>query len=380
MAIGKKRIDVVLAAAIVAAVVFGIVMIYSASVIIGYNTYSDPQYFFKRQIIWAILGLIAMIITANVDYRSWKKYAGIMLGVTFVLLMSVFIFRTKINGAHRWISLGSSLTFQPSELAKFSMLVYLSAWLVKQREKIGSFRHTFLPYLGLVVAFGVLMLLEPDFGTFSIMAAMAVGIYFLAGMTFQQMVAMGAAIVAGVTVILIEPYRRARLTTFFTSNVDTSKLAADYHIKNILIAIGSGGWFGLGYGNSGQKRLFLPEPHTDSIYAIIVEELGFVTGIALVLFYVFFLWRGFRIVMRTEDLFGKLMAAGLTMWIGFQAFINLASMLHLIPLTGVPLPFISYGGTNLLISMAAMGVLLNISREATGDAKPEKPAVKQRGK
>ncbi len=364
MALGKHRQDLILLIATISTVLFGIVMIYSASVIVGYTDFNDPKYFFKRQLIWAVVGIIALITTSNIDYRSWKKWATALMITTILLLLSVFLFtKGSVNGAHRWITfLGQ--TFQPSELAKFSFLVYICAWFTKMQDQVKSFRATFFPFLGMLAVISILMLMEPDFGTLSIMLASVIAVFVVAGMSFQQfVVGLGTSVVA-MGGILAVPYRRARILTFLDPSGGSD--AVKYHIQNISIAIGSGGWFGVGYGASSQKRLFLPEPHTDSIFAIIIEELGLVVGIAIVAVFSLIIYRGYRIAAQTQDPFGRLLAVGITTWIGFQAFINLASMLGIVPLVGVPLPFISYGGTNLMISLAAMGVLLNISRY-TGD-------------
>jgi cell division protein FtsW len=371
MALGKQKSDSLLGIAIVAAVLFGVVMIYSASVIVGYTYFHNEKYFFDRQIIWAVAGLITMAITAGIDYRVWKKWAGGMLIVTFVLLLSVFLFsKGAINGAHRWIYIGSQ-GFQPSELAKLTFIVYLAAWLGQRKEDIKNITGMFLPFVAILVALSALMLLQPDFGTLSIMLVSAIAVYIVAGLTWQQ-AALGIGIsVMSLGLILSTPYRRARVDTFLhgtsasattASAADVAAAGTDYHITNIQIALGSGGWFGRGFGQSLEKRLFLPEPHTDSIFAIITEELGFVISTLLIALIMFIMYRGYRIAVHAPDLYGKLLATGITSWFAFQAFINLASMLHIVPLVGVPLPFISYGGTNLLISLAAAGILLNISR------------------
>jgi cell division protein FtsW len=371
MALIRRRSDFMLAIAVVATVLFGVVMIYSASVVVGYTNFHDAQYFFKRQVVWALIGIITMIVMANIDYRFWKRWAGWMLGVTFVLLLSVFLFsKGEINGAHRWISFAGQ-TFQPSELAKLTFLIYLSAWLCDRKEEIASITKTFLPFVVIMAILTGLMLAEPDFGTLSVILASGISVFVVAGMTWQQCTLGIGTAAAGIGAIFLEPYRRARLETFLNPNDVTGPAA--YQIKNIAIALGSGGWFGLGFGQSGQKRLFLPEPHTDSIFAIITEELGFIVAAIIIGVYVFIAYRGYRIALTCNDAFGRLLAVGITTWLVFQAFINLASMLRLVPLVGVPLPFISYGGTNLLISMAAVGILLNISRHASSAA--EAPAA-----
>jgi cell division protein FtsW len=366
----RKRADVAITITVVALVLFGIVMIYSASVIVGYQL-NDPQLFFKRQIMSAVIGMIALIVAANIDYRIWQKCAGWMLGITLFLLVSVFLLsRGEINGAHRWIDIGP-LNFQPSELAKLTFLMYISAWLAKREDQMRDIVGTFLPFMGVLAVVSFLLLKQPDFGTLTVFFTSAVAVYAVAGMTWQQFVLGIGGVGIALIGVLATPYRRARILSFLDPSQDTSGIS--WHVKNIAIAIGSGGWFGLGFGASGQKRLFLPEPHTDSIFAVITEELGFIVASIVVLAYIFLAYRGYRIALRAQDTFGRLLAVGITSWFIFQAFLNLASMAHLVPLVGIPLPFISYGGTNLIVSLAAVGVLLNISRQ--GKDYDEKPTI-----
>lgn len=367
----SKKIDTWAALTVFSLVLFGVVMIYSASVIVGYSLFNDDKHFFIRQIIWALGGFVGMVITANIDYRLWKKWASLMLGATFILLISVFIFsKGEINGAHRWINLAGQ-SFQPSELAKLTFILYLSAWLVERQNKLDSVYETFLPYLGVLAVISFLMLRQPDLGTLTIILVSAVSIYLVAGLTWKQMV-LGVVLV-GLSLGLVtssSSYMRDRVRTFLNPGNDTQGIS--YHVNNIAIAIGSGGVTGLGFGESKQKLRYLPEPQTDSIFAIITEELGFIWSEMLILAYVFLLSRGYRIAMQAPDMFGRLVAVGITTWFGFQAFINLGSMLHIVPLVGVPLPFVSYGGTNLVISLLAVGILLNISRFAETDTEPTK--------
>jgi cell division protein FtsW len=358
-----KRFDLSLLVVTIALVLFGIVMIYSASVILGYTVFNDSQLFFRKQIISGLIGALAMIAMSMVDYRVWAKKPGWMLGATFALLLSVFVFsRGEINGAHRWIEIGG-FSMQPSEFGKLFFLMYLAAWLAKRQDKMADLKGTFLPFMLVLGAVSVLILEQPDFGTLSVFFVSAVAVYLVAGMTLPQFLIGAGTVAAGLTYILSAPYRRARLATFFDPSQDVSGIG--WHIKNISIAIGSGGWFGLGFGASGQKRLFLPEPHTDSIFAIVTEELGFMVATLLIAAFIFLAYRGYKIALKAPDAFGRLLAVGITSWFAWQTFINLASMLQIIPLVGVPLPFVSYGGTNLIISMAAIGVLLNISKYGT---------------
>lgn len=372
------KTDRLLALSVVALVLFGIVMIYSASVIVGHTIFDDDKFFVKRQLVWAVLGIIGMIIAANIDYRFWKGWAGWMLVITLVLLISVFFFsKGEINGAHRWISLGKQ-SFQPSELAKLTFIIYISAWLVRRQEYLDNILTTFLPYLLVLIIISGLMLAQPDFGTLMVILAPAIVIYYVAGLNWKQAGIGLLVFLLGISLILISPYRRTRLTTFLYP--EKVSIESSYQIKNIAIAIGSGGLWGLGFGESKQKRLFLPEPHTDSIFAVISEELGALRALLVILTFGFILYRGLRVAFAAPDLFGTLLAVGITTWFGFQAFINLGAMLRLVPLVGVPLPFVSYGGTSLVISLFAVGILLNISGQVTKtEPNGRKKAATQRG-
>ncbi|MBU6389009.1 putative lipid II flippase FtsW [Patescibacteria group bacterium] len=367
----SKKVDRWTALTVFALVLFGIVMIYSASVIVAHTMYGDDRYFVKRQIIWALLGGAGAVVMANIDYHFWKKWALWMLGITVFLLVAVFFFsRGEINGAHRWISLPGGQSFQPSELAKLTFIVYLSAWLVERRQKLGEVVETFLPYIGVLGVIAFLMLKEPDFGTLMIIVAISIAMYGVAGMTWKQVGIGVVVLVLAIGLSLTSSYRRERVMTFLNPGSDTQGTA--YQVKNIAIAVGSGGLKGLGFGQSKQKRLFLPEPFTDSIFAVISEELGFVWAAALILAFGFLIYRGFMIAAHAPDLFGQLLAVGISTWFGVQAFLNLGSMVNLVPLVGVPLPFISYGGSSLGICLLAVGLLLNISRFSDKQPKEKK--------
>lgn len=345
-------------------VLFGVVMIYSASIIIAHlPPYNDDLYFVKKQLFSAAIGFSGLLVMTNIDYHFWKRWASWMLGITFVLLVSVFFFSVgEINGAHRWIDIAGQ-AFQPSELAKLTFIIYLSAWFVERKDDLKNIKGTFLPYLVILIAVSYLMLKEPDFGTLSIILASAIAIYYVAGISFKQVLIGLVVAMIGLGMVLTSPYRRSRVITFLNPSQETTA-AASYQMKNISIAIGSGGLWGLGFGQSKQKRLFLPEPHTDSIFAIIVEELGSIRATLLVAAYIFLFYRGFLVAVRAKDMFGSLMATGITVWLTFETFINLGAMLRVVPLVGVPLPFVSYGGTSLIISLLAIGLLLNISKQA----------------
>jgi cell division protein FtsW len=358
----QHRSDRSLLITVIGLVLFGLVMVYSSSIVIAsLPPYSDDTYFVKRQAVSAIVGIVAMFALANTDYRLWKKWAGWLLGVTLLLLVSVFFFSNgEILGAHRWITLAGQ-TFQPSELAKLTFIAYTAAWLTSRQNSVGNIRETLLPFLGVLAVISALMLKEPDFGTLTIIVVPVLVVYFVAGMTWKQIgLLLGVGTIALVA-IASTPYRRARVTTFLDPSAQDQS-GSGYHINQISIAIGSGGAWGLGFGNSKQKRLFLPEPYTDSIYAITVEELGSVRSTLVIIAFCYLMYRGYRIASQSPDLFARLMAVGITTWFAFQTFMNLGSMLNLVPLVGVPLPFVSYGGSNLIISLMGVGVLLNISR------------------
>lgn len=359
----QHRLDTWLLILVVGMTLFGIVMIYSASVIVGHNIFADGGYFVRKQMISGVIGLIGLIIASSIDYKYWQKVSGLMLPVTLLLLISVFFFsKGEINGAHRWITIFGQ-TFQPSELAKLTLIIYLSGWFASRikENKLDNLVETFGSFAVVMLIIAVLMLKEPDFGTLAIMAVASIAIYFVAGINWKQIV-LGAAVltvcVAGIA--LSSPYRRARIVTFLNPTADTADVS--YHVYNIGIAIGSGGAWGVGFGESKQKRGFLPEPQTDSIFAVITEELGAFRSILVLIAFGMIAGRGLKIASQSDSVFGRLMAIGITVWFIFQAFINLASMLQIVPLVGVPLPFVSYGGTNLMISLVAVGILLNISK------------------
>lgn len=337
---------------------FGILMVYDSSVAIAIRDFGNQYYYAREQAKWLIAGIVTLLIFSVVDYHSWYKLALPMLLGTLVLLVAVFFpgIGVKALGAHRWINFGFFI-LQPAELAKLTLVVYLSAWFTSREH--GRF-FSFVLLMAMVVG---LVLIEPDLGTSIIIVSIAVILYFASGAPLVHFGVLLPILAVGVVgLAVISPYRMARLTTFLHPNQDT--LGASYHIHQALLALGSGGWVGLGIGQSRQKYEYLPEANTDSIFAIIGEELGFIGSVAVILAFLFLIWRGFRVAKRAPDRFGTLIALGITVWIGVQTMINLSAMAALMPLTGVPLPFISYGGSSLIIMLAAVGMLLNVSRKA----------------
>lgn len=330
----------------------------------GYERFGDSYYFFKHQLFLGIIpGLIAMTATFLIPYESWKKYAFPMLAVSIGLLILVFIpgigqdFGTFANS---WVAVGG-FTFQPSEIAKLTFLFYLAAWMAKQGDQIKDLESGLIPFLVILGVMTTLMLLQPDLGTLSIIASMALVIYFVAGGPITHLLGM-AALGTGLFAIAIRisPYRAARFMTFLHPELDPQGVG--YQINQALLAIGSGGLFGRGYGHSLQKFQYLPEVAGDSIFAVMSEELGFFfTSLFLVAFAIMLL-RGLKIAEGAPDDFGKYLVVGVIAWFGIQALVNIGAMMGILPITGVPLPFVSYGGTALTVSLAAVGVVLNVSK------------------
>lgn len=340
---------------VLALVIFGVVMVANASVVDAVRTFGDELFFAKRQVLRAVGGLIIMLVLSRIPYQIWNKLALPIIGITVILLVAVLIpgVGTDALGARRWINIGF-IDLQPAEFAKLALCIYFAHLFTK--------RQAFLPFIFALSLTVGLVMLEPDMGTAAIIVILSGIIYFVSGANLGYLLTLiPIGLIAGAIFILTSDYRRERVLTFLNPSADP--LGTSYHIRQVLIALGSGGIFGLGLGQSRQKYLFLPEPATDSIFAIIGEEFGFVGGLAVIILFSCLVWRGLSIAARVSDPFGRLLAVGITSWIGIQAFINLSAMVALLPLTGVPLPFLSYGGSALVFNLAAMGILLNISSQ-----------------
>lgn len=362
MKVRRKAPDFIIFVAVTILLGIGVVMVYSASAVKAYSTYGDGQYFLKRQLLWALAGLIAMVVAMNFDYWILRKFAKLGIVVSLLLLVAVLIpgIGREVNGATRWIPLGG-FNLQPSEVTKLALLLFMADSLARQGKRLQSFVRGLVPYLGLIGVIFLLVLKEPDLGTALATSATAVVVLLVAGVRFQQVLGVGAVVApALVYVAMSEPYRKARLLSFINPWAD--KLNTGYHIIQSLYALGSGGIFGLGLGKSRQKFFYLPEQHTDFIFAILGEELGYIGCLVVLGLFFLFLWRGYRVALNAPDTFSSLLAAGITTLVGLQALMNIAVVTASIPITGVPLPFISYGGSSLLFSLCGIGVLLNISR------------------
>lgn len=350
-----SNLDYPLLITVVLVSLFGLIMVYDASVVQAYKDFSDRYYYIKQQIVWAILGIFLMIIASFFKYTNYKKISLPLFLGSLALLFAVLIpgLGSSAGGAHRWLNLGF-VTVQPAELIKITSIIFFASLFEKNMRTFA-----FLSIMGLVVI--IVGLLQKDLGTSIVFFLTSLTMYVVAGAKLAYLLAMLPFAGLGFIFFTItSSYRRQRILAFLDPFADPQGYT--YHIAQVLIALGSGGIFGLGLGQSRQKFEYIPEVTTDSIFAIVGEEFGFIGALILISFFSLIIWRGFKIAENCDDRFGKLLAAGLTSWLGIQVLINLAAMVSLIPLTGVPLPFISYGGSALLANLVAVGVLLNISR------------------
>lgn len=344
-------------------VAFGLMMLWSAGAVVGFERFGQADYFVKRQFFNFVIGLVAFLVFLRVDYHVWRRWAVPMLLGAIVLLILVFLPSVGFGtgGAHRWISLGSFL-LQPSEIAKLAFLLYLAVWLEKRGKGIQDFLYGFLPFATLLGTVTLLVMLQPDMGTVSIIFLVSLAVYFVAGAPLHHVFGFVAGAAAlFLLLVKIAPYRTARLAVFLHPELDPQGIG--YHINQALLAIGSGGLFGVGLGHSRQKYNFLPEVTGDSIFAVIAEELGFVLVVGLIVVFLAFLVRGLRIARAAPDAFGRYIATGIAVGIVGQALINIGALSGILPLTGITLPFISAGGSSLIVTMAMVGLLLNISRQ-----------------
>jgi cell division protein FtsW len=352
-------------------VAVSVVMVYSASAVRAANDprYSSDYHFLLRQGIWALMGFGAMFFVMRIDYRFYRRPIVIwgLLGVTAILLVAVFSF-PEINGTKRWISLGFA-SLQPSELAKLSVILFAAAVLDRRMHRIHEVREVLLP-IGLVTLVVVSMiLLQPDYGTSAVILAVAGVMVFMAGLQYRWVFAAGLLLAPAAAVLAVaSPYRWDRIKAFL--NPEADPLGAGYQANQSLIALGSGGLFGRGFMDGIQKRYYLPEAHTDFIYAVIGEEFGLIGTTLILMCFVAIAWRGLRVGLLAPDRFGALLGLGITSVIVLQAFVNLSVVTALAPTKGIPLPFVSSGGSSLLINMIGMGVLLNISQHVSAVAGP----------
>ncbi len=359
----KKTFDIKLFVAVLLIAIFGIVMIYSASCIWAEYKFHDPFKFVKAQGIFFIVGIFVMLFLSKIDYRFYAKKSNLILFLCFAMLILVLIPGIgKIrNGSRSWFGIGS-LGVQPSEFAKIGLIIYVSKYLANHKKEMRDIKQGVFPIMGVILVFFGLIMLEPDFGTAMVIVLTLVVLIFISGVQISFFVKIGMVGLVGIVgLILVAPYRMARIVSFL--NPWTDPLGSGFQIIQSLYAIGPGGLLGQGFMNSRQKHFYLPEPQTDFIFSIISEEFGFL-GVLIVTFVFFFLfYRAISISLKQSDLFAKYLSFGLSFGILIQALLNLMVVVGIIPVTGVTLPFLSYGGSSLLVSMASMGIILNISRE-----------------
>ncbi len=342
----------------------GVVMVYSASAIVAADRFHDPYLFLRKQTFWALLGGGALYAALRADYRRLESLRWAILVVAGVLLVLVLVppFSAPINGTRRWLRLGP-VSFQPAELAKLAVVIYLAAFLARKREELGDFWRGFLPPLAVAGTFALLVLAQPDLGNCLTLVTMTFALLFLAGSRVKHLgIVLGSTLPLLALAIWMAPYRMRRITTFLDPWADPR--GSGFQIIQSWLAIGNGGWLGRGIGQSKQKLFYLPESHTDFIFAIIGEELGFVGSLAIVAVFAVLVWRGLRIGLRAPDAFGAYLALGITVLLATQTLVNLGAVTGLLPTKGLPLPFISFGGSALLVTMLSAGVLLNISQHA----------------
>jgi len=357
----EKRPDIILIFVTLILITIGTVMIYSSSSILAMERFKDGQYFIKNQIFFVFLGLGIMVLLTKIPYHHLKKlaYPGILLSVGLLVLLLIPPFGIRAGHATRWLRTGV-FSFQVSEMAKVSVVLFLAHFLSRKAGHLREFKRGILIPLSVTLLIVGLILLEPDFGTAAITVVILILMLYLSGSRILHLAGIAAAFVpVGVWLVIHKNYRLERLMSFFDPWKDPLK--SGFHIIQSLLSFGSGGAFGVGLGDSMQKLFYLPEPHTDFILAVIAEEMGFIGVAVIISLFVVFIVRGFLISLRGPDLFGALLAIGLTMIIALEAFINIAGVMGLIPIKGLALPFISYGGTSLIMSLAAVGILLNIS-------------------
>ena len=362
MAHSRPAPDFWMIAATFGILAIGLVMVYSASAVAAFHDYGDPYYYVKRQAVFALLGIAAMYVTMNTDYRVWRRWAVPALLICFGLLIIVLVPGIGVvrGGARSWLGIGS-LGIQPSEFMKLAMILFMARYLSERLDKMHSFRQGLLPPLLILgLAFGLIMM-QPDLGTAVVMFGAAMLVIYAAGARLAHLGGLALLGLAGlVALIAAAPYRLQRITAFLDPWQDP--LGAGYQSIQSLYAIGPGGLVGLGLGMSRQKYNYLPEPQTDFIFSILAEELGFIGGTLLILLFLILVWRGMRTAIALSDPFGSLLASGIVGIFAVQVLINIGVVTGMLPVTGITLPLVSYGGSSLTLLLTALGILLNLSR------------------
>ena len=364
-----RRPDFALLAVVAVLLVIGLDMVYSASYVIAHNNpaYGSDTYFLVRQLMWAAMGGLGLLIVQVIDYHLWQRVTLPLIALTVVLLVVVLVsrFGHSAYGAQRWLTIGPLPSLQPSEFAKFALVLYYAGWLSRRGDRMTSFSEVTLPFGMTIAVICSLVVLQPDLGSAFVIASTGVCLFFVAGADIRHLIL--GLVVGGCAMALIifgAGYRSQRITTFL--NPSSDPLGVGWNITQAQIALGSGGLFGLGLGASRQKFYYLPNAQTDAIYAVIGEELGLLGTVAILILFAIIAYRGYHIALEAPDTYGALLAAGVTSWLVIQALINIGVVTAVIPFTGIPLPFVSFGGSSLIVSLLAVGVLLNVSRQPRG--------------
>ena len=357
----RKKIDKILLITVLVLVAFGVFMVYSSSSVWAQYKFNDSYKFLKNQALFYVLGILGMLILSKIDYHLYLKKSNLILGVCFILLILVLIPGLGVvrNGSRSWFGIGS-FGIQPSEIAKIGLIIFVSKYLSNNSREMNRIIQGVLPIFLVILVFFILIMLEPDFGTGMVIVLTLVAMIFVSKVKISFFVKLGIVGLMGIVgLIIVAPYRMARIVSYL--NPWSDPLGSGFQIIQSLYAIGPGGLFGLGIGNSIQKHFYLPEPQTDFIFAIISEELGFLGVLIVSFMFLVIFYRAFKISINCKDLFGKYLVFGLSFGIIFQALLNLCVVVGLIPVTGVTLPFLSYGGSSLLVSMGSIGIILNVS-------------------
>ncbi len=365
-AAGRRTIAMLLGATAFLAL-GGLVMVLSASSVSAYARFGDPFLYFQRQAAYAVVGAGGLWLTSRMRYRAWRRLSLPLLGLTVVLLVLVLHPSAGVSayGASRWLTYGP-VTVQPSEIAKLALVVTTAAVLARKWGRLDRIGHIALPLLPIVLAVCALVMLQPDLGTTLIIAGTVFLMLFAAGVRLRYLMVSGTVgLAVGIALIFSADYRRIRFLAFLDPWADATNTG--YQLVQSLIALGSGGFFGVGLGASRQKWLYVPNAHTDFIFSILGEELGLVGELAVLVAFGLLVLAGVRIAARAPDVFGRLLAAGIVGWFGLQALVNLGAVTGMLPITGVPLPFLSYGGSSLVVSLAAVGILWNVARTADAE-------------
>ncbi|GAB4441723.1 MAG: putative lipid II flippase FtsW [Anaerolineae bacterium] len=366
----SHKYDYLLIITIAALLIIGLMMIYSATFALGYQLYDQPTYYFIRQLLWMGVGLLVMIIFARVEYHTWRRLSILLMTFTLLLLGVVLLVGQERFGGQRWLLNGS---IQPSEFSKLAIIIYIADWLSSKGEQIRKVSYGLIPFAILLGLITGLIVLQRSLSTAVLIALTAIAMFFIAGGNLWQIIASG--ILGGGTIAFLtaqSAYRLTRVATFLDP-LNADPLDSGYQIRQILIALGSGGLTGLGLGASRQKFGYIPASHTDGIFAILGEELGLIGSLAVLGLFAFLAYRGFRVAMLAPDSFGRVLASGITCSLIFQAIVNVGVVTASIPFTGVTLPFISFGGSSLMVTMASAGLLLAVSRRTM----PEDPQEKE---